>query len=145
MKNPPGKIFQENIAVLRKFYNSAPVALNFCNPWQRLSQKRAAVTFECVGSVPLKRAGEMTLTTTFYAEKKGIALTGIGCGRTFEVFCNGTLCCSTAGEGRLYDLLSPENHPFLIPVERGKTPLKSTFLRGTEKIFSAAESLKKVL
>ena len=143
MKNPPGKIFQENIAVLRKFYKSAPVALNFCNPWQRINQKRAAVTFECVGSVPLKGAKEMTLTTTFYAEKKGIALIGIGCGRTFEVFCNGTLCCSTAGEGKLYDLLAPENHPFLLPVAKGENTLEVHLSAGDREDLFCCRVLEK--
>ena len=117
-------LYGDNSAVVRNFYFNGPVRLNFCNPWQRQWGKRAVETFRCSGIVKLPAQGRIRLTTAFYAEAKGSALIGVGCYRHFELFCNGTLCCSTLTEGEFYDALAPENHPMLIPVTAGENQLE---------------------
>lgn len=114
--------YEDRLSHVRQFYFQELAALNFCNPWQRKGRSGKEVSFTCDKMVKLP-SGELTLSTCFFAEKKGHAVLGIGCIRKFEAFCNGVLCCSTLAEGTLYDVFGAENHPFLIPVKKGMNTL----------------------
>ena len=117
------RIYQERFSVVRKFYENDTPGVNFCNLWYR-SAKGREKAFLCSETVKLPGSGAVTMRTTFTAERKGTLLLGVGVRRHFKVFCNRVFCFSNAGEGTLYDELAPENHPFLVPVERGENLLE---------------------
>ena len=124
MSTSSRRVYGDSVPVVRSFYFNGPAGVNFCNPWQQQWGRDRSKTFRCRGIVKLSPAGRIRLSTVFYAERGGSALIGVGCYRHFELFCNGTLCCSTLDEGNFYDALAPENHPVLIPVHEGENNLE---------------------
>ena len=118
------KIYQENVSVVRRFYENDLPGVNFCNPWFRIANSKVCGEFLCSGTVKIPGAEGYVLKTAFTADRKGSFLLGVGSVRRFQAFCNGRLCCSTLGEGRLYDVFAPENHPFLVPVKKGENILE---------------------
>ena len=117
------RIYEDRKGAVCKFYHDGPVPVNFCGKWVRKRKDKAPVEFSCEGNRKLPAAGEIELASTFYAERKGSCVIGVGSPRKFELFCNGVLCLSTLNEGNLYDAFSPENHPVLIPVKKGNNEL----------------------
>ena len=124
-------LYGSSPALLRKFYFSGPVPLNFCNVWYRTRKNSSPAEFFCTGKVRIPVKGEVTFSTDFTALENGSAVIGIGCMRKFTAVCNGVLCCSTLEEGTIYDELSPANHAFLIPVRKGKNHLEVHIMPGS--------------
>lgn len=130
-------------AILRKFYFSGPVPVNFCNPWFRTRKNASPAEIFFTGKTRIPVRGEVTFSTVFTALENGSAVIGIGCMRHFTAFCNGRLCCSTLEEGTIYDELSPANHAFLVPVRKGENHLEIHITPGTSGIYFCCEVLGK--